>query len=138
MLRDHRFKDTGIIDNGFKEIPPLWVDQKMFQQVFFNLLVNAVKYAHEAPEAFSITIDGFETPAGYEIRFRDRGMGIRRAGRRRSSGKRCAPLRRKNATLWGTAWASGWFERSSKPTTVQYGSAMTSNPRSSPFGFRSN
>ena len=63
--------------DGYYDLPPLFVDANMFQQVIFNLLDNAIKYRkHEAlPPRITIRADD---PGGdyFTLRISDRGIGI--------------------------------------------------------------
>jgi signal transduction histidine kinase/sugar phosphate isomerase/epimerase len=78
LLRDREFTDSGIHVERFENIPRLWVDKNLFQQVVFNLIANAIKFAHANPRQFRVHVTGDAVTAGYEIRFRDWGPGIRR------------------------------------------------------------
>jgi signal transduction histidine kinase/sugar phosphate isomerase/epimerase len=62
-------------DDSFKVIPMLKIDRNMFQQVFLNLLVNAAKYVGD-PRRFKIEIRPERTSRGFQIHFRDWGIGI--------------------------------------------------------------
>lgn len=57
-------------------MPKLYVDRGLMTQAVFNLLDNAIKYFHGDPASFKIEIDGCNVPTGYEIVFRDGGMGV--------------------------------------------------------------
>jgi signal transduction histidine kinase/sugar phosphate isomerase/epimerase len=85
-LRD-RFGQAGIGDlrkfaekrmkyDDFKAIPPLWVDRNMFQQVFFNLLDNAIKYAKYDPREFQVSITTGDEGRFFTLRITDHGIGI--------------------------------------------------------------
>jgi signal transduction histidine kinase/sugar phosphate isomerase/epimerase len=63
-------------DETLRQIPALWLDRNQFQQVVFNLLANAIKYAEDNPSAFQIDIDGGKSKDAYYLRFRDWGPGI--------------------------------------------------------------
>jgi signal transduction histidine kinase/sugar phosphate isomerase/epimerase len=76
LLRERNFSIKGITFKGFDHIPRLWVDRNQFQQVFFNLIQNAVKYGYKDPRAFQVEVEALEEPGQYEIYFRDWGKGI--------------------------------------------------------------
>jgi len=76
LLRERSFSSRRISDDGFRQIPYLWVDRSQIRQVFFNLLGNSVKYAYNDPAAFQVEVATQDTGAGYEILFRDWGPGI--------------------------------------------------------------
>jgi two-component system phosphate regulon sensor histidine kinase PhoR len=81
-LRDRRLPSSGIRASEFREIPKLFVDRRMFQQVFFNLLDNAIKY-HDPDEPFWVEIQTSDEGDHYQIRIRDNGIGIdERMGKR--------------------------------------------------------
>jgi signal transduction histidine kinase len=77
LLRDRNFSSSAIYVEKFEDIPRLWVDKNLFQQVVFNLVANAIKYADENPRLFHVEVTGNAVPGGYEILFRDWGLGIR-------------------------------------------------------------
>jgi signal transduction histidine kinase len=62
--------------SSFESIPALWIDRNQFQQVVFNLLSNAVKYSTDDRGAFRIDICASASEEGYQIVFRDWGVGI--------------------------------------------------------------
>ena len=76
LLYDHEFSHRKIEYSDFAEIPKLWIDRNQFQQVFFNLLNNSIKYSFKDHSAFQVQIGG--TNNGYEflIWCRDWGIGI--------------------------------------------------------------
>ena len=76
LLEERGFTLTNInySKEQFQIFPPLWVDRNMFQQVMFNLLINAIKFAYKDPNAFRVEIEGNETDL--TIVFRDWGPGI--------------------------------------------------------------
>jgi len=76
-------QDQIVVNEANWQLPRLWVDKNMFQQIVFNLLQNAIKYAkrdqnskRSIPEEFHVEIDGFERNGAYVLRFRDNGIGI--------------------------------------------------------------
>lgn len=77
-LKEQRLS-AGAIDYGNEEafavIPPLNIDPNMFQQVFFNLLTNSIKYRGNQGN-FRVEIRPAKTVEGFEISFRDWGLGI--------------------------------------------------------------
>jgi signal transduction histidine kinase len=65
------------ISQGVHALPKLWVDRNMFQQIFFNLLDNAIKYAKpNQPDAFSIEVRSESDLNKFFIRVRDWGIGV--------------------------------------------------------------
>jgi len=61
---------------GLDKIPDLYVDPGLMTQVVFNLLDNAIKYYQGDPADFNMMIEGKNSPQGYELLFRDYGIGI--------------------------------------------------------------
>ena len=76
LLLDREFSPAGIVIRKFEEIPALWLDKYRFNQVVFNLLTNAIKYADRDPERFRVVVISRQTPSHYEIDFCDWGSGI--------------------------------------------------------------
>jgi len=58
-------------------IEPLYVDAAQLNQVVYNLLVNAIKYAEDEPARFTIRISVNRTRDAFVIVFKDWGIGIR-------------------------------------------------------------
>ncbi len=58
-------------------IPPLYVDAAQVNQVVYNLLINAIKYAEEDPSRFTIRIAVGQARDAFVIIFKDWGIGIR-------------------------------------------------------------
>lgn len=58
-------------------IAPLYVDAAQVNQVVYNLLINAIKYAEEDPARFTIRIAIGQTRDAFVISFKDWGIGIR-------------------------------------------------------------
>jgi signal transduction histidine kinase len=79
-----RFVAPLLAKAGFKrdaityivDIPELYVDQGLMTQVVFNLLDNAIKYYQGDPAQFSMLIEGNKAAEGFELVFRDQGIGI--------------------------------------------------------------
>jgi signal transduction histidine kinase len=76
LLRARTFPSGRIEYRGFDQIPPLYVDRNLFQQVAFNLLANSIKYAYKDPGAFNIMIEADRLRSGFRVYFRDTGIGI--------------------------------------------------------------
>ena len=81
LLKKYRLPDERIHVAQFQGVVPwLEVDRSMFQQVFFNLLVNAIKY-NDGAESFSVEVrvrvegEG-KHPTFYIIEVEDWGIGL--------------------------------------------------------------
>jgi sugar phosphate isomerase/epimerase len=75
ILLKERGLPEGRITHTEISIPPLYVDRDRFQQVFFNLLDNAIKYSkRNAP--FTVQIKGAPFGHEFQITFRDWGIGV--------------------------------------------------------------
>ncbi len=81
MLKKHALQEGKIILANFEVIPNLALDHSMMQQVFFNLLTNAIKYRDVTSE-FAVTIEAgvkrsnSGTPEHYTIDVVDGGIGL--------------------------------------------------------------
>ncbi|GEM_PF-5466997 len=64
---------TIIVFDSVKRLPPIFYDKTQMEQVFTNLLDNAVKYSHFNRD---IDIEGRELDGVIEISIIDRGLGI--------------------------------------------------------------
>lgn len=71
-------KEEFTIDQGdFSTIPRVWVNKNMFQQIFFNLLDNAIKYAdRDNPTSFRIRIVARHEGRTFTIAVEDWGIGL--------------------------------------------------------------
>ena len=58
-------------------LPKITVDRNMFQQVFFNLLDNAIKYRSPDSTSLGVTIDAWHIGGDLEIRVANKGIGIK-------------------------------------------------------------
>jgi signal transduction histidine kinase len=76
LLRKRRFEVGGMRYEDLHLIPQLYLDRALMTQVVFNLLENAIKYAQESRDLFMIRIEGRKTDSGFEVSFKDRGIGI--------------------------------------------------------------
>ena len=76
LLRERHFLSRNIHDDGFSAIPLVWVDRNQFQQVFFNLIANSIKYCFRDPGAFQVEVATTTEDGGFAIYFRDWGPGI--------------------------------------------------------------
>lgn len=63
-------------DEEWKKIPELFVDRSMFEQIVFNLIENAIKYADREPKNFGVRVSGERVPNGVNLYFEDDGVGI--------------------------------------------------------------
>jgi signal transduction histidine kinase len=61
-----------------EDIPKIqiYVDREKLNQVVYNLLINAIKYAGDVPSTFNIFITVDETQSDFIVIFRDWGIGI--------------------------------------------------------------
>jgi signal transduction histidine kinase len=81
MLKKYRLPEDKIhIDQFQGVIPWLYVDRLMFQQVFFNLFVNAIKY-HDGAKCFRVDVKvhvegDSQAPEWYVIEVEDWGVGL--------------------------------------------------------------
>ncbi len=81
LLKQHRLPDDRIYVAQFQgTIPWLEVDRSMFQQVFFNLFVNAIKY-HDGADSFKVEVKArmegtVKNPTFYVIDIEDWGIGL--------------------------------------------------------------
>jgi signal transduction histidine kinase/sugar phosphate isomerase/epimerase len=81
LLKKHRLSADRIHIPQFQGVIPwLFVDRLMFQQVFFNLFVNAIKY-HDGADSFRVNVRvGIEgeprNPVSYLIEVEDWGIGL--------------------------------------------------------------
>jgi len=81
LLKKHKLSEEGIHVAQFQGVIPwLEVDRLMFQQVFFNAFVNAIKY-HDTRENFRLEVKvGVEgnpkNPDWYVIEVEDDGIGL--------------------------------------------------------------
>lgn len=74
LLKERRFKRDSIHLGDFKNIPRLHIDRNQFQQVFFNLLSNSIKYADN--NGLEVRIEGGKFGSGYVVWYEDWGPGI--------------------------------------------------------------
>jgi signal transduction histidine kinase/sugar phosphate isomerase/epimerase len=63
-------------EEELRVIPSLFVDRRYFQQVFFNLLSNSIKYSFHDPKSFHVEIGAERAGKEYKLFIRDWGMGI--------------------------------------------------------------
>jgi signal transduction histidine kinase/sugar phosphate isomerase/epimerase len=79
LLQEKGFSENRIDYGGeslVKSFPKLYIDRNMFQQVFFNLLTNAIKYANRGAKEFKVEIRADPTAESNLLFFRDWGRGI--------------------------------------------------------------
>jgi len=60
-----------------QDLPGLFVDPTMFQEIFFNLLGNSIKYNDHQREHFVLEISGEVTAKDYQVHLRDNGKGVK-------------------------------------------------------------
>jgi signal transduction histidine kinase len=75
MLKERGFDKTQIHLSDMSCVPPLSLDRLSFQQVAFNILANAIKYA-DSSTALRVVIAATTTRNACRISFRDWGIGI--------------------------------------------------------------
>ncbi len=78
LVHAHGFDLEGIRYSDFEEIPRLFIDKNQFQQVFFNLFSNAIKYSLPEPREFNVFVDARHDVARrcFVIDCIDHGVGI--------------------------------------------------------------
>jgi len=79
LLRERTYsRDNIIISNQSKwAIPYLYIDSSMFRQVFYNLLINAIKYSRKKmPADFRIEVTARVDNKNYIIEVSDYGIGV--------------------------------------------------------------
>ena len=74
--KDMRLPEGAMKAMNVRDLPPLFVDQIRFQQVVFNILSNAIKYAKRSPNSFKAEIVAATAVGGSNLIFRDWGIGI--------------------------------------------------------------
>jgi signal transduction histidine kinase len=75
-VTDNQLPDGAMCAMNVRKMPILFVDQIRFQQVVFNILANAIKYAKPASATFKVVIFAATTSGGCNLIFRDNGTGI--------------------------------------------------------------
>ncbi|MBD3373581.1 GAF domain-containing protein [candidate division KSB1 bacterium] len=78
LLMEREFLPSAIRYDGFHNIPKIFIDTNLFQQVVFNLLSNAIKYCYDDPNSFQVEIIALHEGSKFLILFRDYGIGIDR------------------------------------------------------------
>ncbi len=79
LLQERGFSPTRINYGKLSDwlnIPFLYVDRNMFEQVVFNLISNAIKYADSDPTLFHLTIRGERHGERVHLIFEDNGIGV--------------------------------------------------------------
>lgn len=61
---------------NLKKMPPIFADRVQLNEVTFNLLTNAIKYAEDEPEEFTIRIQIVYDRVNYIVQVKDWGIGI--------------------------------------------------------------
>lgn len=64
-------------ETAIHRISPLYVDPSLLNEVVYNLLINATKYAEDNPDRFAIRISVDQTRDAFVVIFKDWGIGIR-------------------------------------------------------------
>ncbi|HET6323837.1 MAG TPA: sensor histidine kinase [Planctomycetaceae bacterium] len=75
MLRHYAttLSDMSIYFDSFKEIPPLYVDRDAITRVFYNLIVNAIKYGNSGTQ---IRVSPRTTAKGFAVDVANYGIGV--------------------------------------------------------------
>jgi signal transduction histidine kinase len=75
MLRHYasRQNNMSIYFDSFKGIPPLYLDQNAITRVFYNLIVNAIKYGESGSE---IRVSPRTTATGFAVDVANYGIGV--------------------------------------------------------------
>lgn len=79
LIAERHFDLTGITYNrpDVGRIR-LYIDSRKLNQVFYNLLINSIKYAEDDPKDFMIRVSTDETSDAHIIKVKDWGMGVRK------------------------------------------------------------
>lgn len=75
IARENKVSIAGIVINQNIPLCDLYIDEKAFISVFYNLMTNSIKY-HQPQIAFYMGISSSETEDGINIVFEDYGIGI--------------------------------------------------------------
>ncbi len=75
-LEERGFNGENINVDGVRKLPAIYVDKVRFQQVAFNILTNAIKYADSDPKRFWVQISAIPATGGINLVFADHGTGI--------------------------------------------------------------
>lgn len=68
---------TRVQADDFRDVPKLWVDPVLIEIALYNLLTNAIKYAHGGTEVIvESEHDPQGTPPGYRIHVKNWGIGV--------------------------------------------------------------
>ncbi len=76
LLRKKGFKAGQLVYRDIEKLPSLYVDPVWMTLVVFNLMDNAIKYYRGDAGEFQLEIEGNDTEQGYELVFRDKGIGV--------------------------------------------------------------
>lgn len=68
-----RENEMRIHFDGFREIPPLWIDRDLMERVFVNLLTNAVKYGERGT---AVVVQARALSQSYRIDVSNQGVGV--------------------------------------------------------------
>lgn len=79
LVLEHGFNTSQVeYDAGdMRKIDPLWVNMAELNQVVYNLLINAIKYAEKDRSQFRVRILVDVTRDAYVVKFQDSGIGVR-------------------------------------------------------------
>lgn len=78
LVRERGFDPSRIEYDGsaVTRVRPLYVDRQLLNQVVYNLVINAIKYAEDDPGKFRIWITAHQTRDEFVVVFQDWGIGI--------------------------------------------------------------
>lgn len=78
LARERRF-EPGFMryrDEDLAKID-IYVDREKLNQIVYNLLINAIKYAKDSPAEFSVMLIVEEAAENFVVKFKDWGIGVR-------------------------------------------------------------
>ncbi len=70
------YSQLDIAADGLRSLPKMWIDEAMMRQVFYNLIVNAIKYGPADGAPLKVQMTWTPDRHTYRILVRDWGIGI--------------------------------------------------------------